>query len=62
MKRFLLWIRSWFVVKACQHPNLVERKWLDRDGCPMITVNCPDCGFNNFGHVHTDPETWLDEE
>lgn len=46
--------------KPCTHPNLVSHKWLD-DNTPMMSANCPDCGFNDCGHVYADPETWLND-
>lgn len=43
----------------CQHKNVIERKWLDRNDTPMVEIDCPDCGFHDMGHVHADPKTWL---
>lgn len=46
-------------VEMCSHTNLKELRWLE-NGTPMIRQNCLDCGFRDEGHVHANPETWLD--
>ena len=43
----------------CQHLRGVQQKWLDREKTPMMSFSCPDCGYTDTGHVHADPQTWL---
>jgi hypothetical protein len=58
---FYDWIDScpWYKKRPepCDHPYATVKKWLEK-GVPMVEINCPDCGFYDFGHVHADPEDW----
>lgn len=48
---------------GCQHLRGTETKWLDKDGTPMMSFSCPDCGFYDTGHVHVaNPSQWLTED
>jgi len=40
----------------CGHTNLFEKRWVNKDGRPMVRQWCPDCNFHI--HVHA---SWLDE-
>lgn len=45
--------------KVCRHEGRwVERRWLSKDGTPMVHFYCPECGFDDTGHVHADPVGW----
>lgn len=52
-------VRGPEIVPPCEHPNLKQQRWLASDGTPMAQSSCPDCGLFDYGHVHADPNTWL---
>jgi hypothetical protein len=40
--------------------TFTKRKRMANDGTPMCGSRCPDCGWHDEGHVHADPDTWLE--
>ena len=45
----------------CKHKTKETIKWLSGCNTPMIKITCLDCGEElDYGHVYTDPDTWLD--
>lgn len=52
-----------FIKKPCQHVrNTHCRTFFSKDGTPMVSFVCHDCGYTDNGHVHADPETWKCKE
>ena len=47
--------------QQCTHPRATEKRWLDRDGTPMIDWRCPDCGERDSGHVYADAKDWVEK-
>ena len=51
------WTRNWTKKSSSLSPR--GSGW-PRDGTPMCGSRCPDCGWHDEGHVHADPDTWLE--
>ncbi len=52
---WVLW-KFGYLEKKCEHKRFTRKQWFDSDGTPMVYFNCWDCGYNDRGHVHGDPE------
>jgi hypothetical protein len=47
---------------VCNHTGQYYcRRYVDKDGTPMIHFRCYDCGYEDHGHVYTNewPKNWI---